>query len=175
MTENEAVPKFSVGLSEVALGVANVATSLRFYQEIVGLVPEVVDEKFALLWAGRPGQQQRVILLSRSLEPISERQGSGSAARGPENATSEIASIGPADFGRTHFALDVPRDRLESAVAHVRDQGVEVFGPVEFDWLSAVTFYFLDPDGNLVEFWSPSPRKLEGPPAVATGIRRSMD
>ncbi len=76
MTENAEAPKFSVGWSEVGLGVRDVATSVRFYQEIVGLVPEVVGEKFAFLWAGEPGQQQRVILLSRSLAPISER-GSG--------------------------------------------------------------------------------------------------
>ncbi len=33
--------------------------------------------------------------------------------------------------------------------------------------MEAVSFVFLDPDGNLVEFWSPSPRKLEDPPSVA--------
>ncbi len=32
----------------------------------------------------------------------------------------------------------------------------------------AVSFLFLDPDSNLVEFWSPSPRGLEGPPSVLT-------
>lgn len=165
MNEHPATPKFSIGLSEVALGVEDVAVSLHFYQDVVGLVPEAVGEKFAFLWTGAPGLQQRIILASRTLAPIAERE--ESAARVPDSERSELTSLGPADFGRTHFALNVPRNQLDEAVGRLHEQGVEVFGPVEFDWMEAVTYYFLDPDGNLVEFWSPSPSKLEDPPVVA--------
>jgi catechol 2,3-dioxygenase-like lactoylglutathione lyase family enzyme len=34
--------------------------------------------------------------------------------------------------------------------------GVDVFGPVEFEWMNAESYYFYDPDGNLLEFWSPA-------------------
>lgn len=57
-----------------------------------------------------------------------------------------------------HFALNVPRDELEAAVAHVRGNGVTVHGPVQFKPYGrrppARSYYFYDPDGNLVEFWS---------------------
>lgn len=37
----------------------------------------------------------------------------------------------------------------------------EVFGPVYFDWMEALSYYFYDPDGNLLEFWSPDPGNRE--------------
>jgi catechol 2,3-dioxygenase-like lactoylglutathione lyase family enzyme len=33
---------------------------------------------------------------------------------------------------------------------------VEVFGPVELEWMNAGSYYFYDPDGNLLEFWNPN-------------------
>src|SRR5947199_49274 len=60
-------------------------------------------------------------------------------------------------FGNIHFALDVPRDRLDAAVAHVRSKGVEVYGPEHVEWMNAIAYYFYDPDGNLLEFWSLEP------------------
>jgi catechol-2,3-dioxygenase len=29
-----------------------------------------------------------------------------------------------------------------------------VYGPVRLDWMSADSYYFYDPDGNLLEWWS---------------------
>jgi catechol 2,3-dioxygenase-like lactoylglutathione lyase family enzyme len=58
-------------------------------------------------------------------------------------------------FGCVHFAFDVAPDDLEAAVARVRDAGVDVYGAVELDWMNARSYYFYDPDGNLLEFWSP--------------------
>ena len=37
----------------------------------------------------------------------------------------------------------------------LRVYGVEVYGPKHFEWMQAQAYYFYDPDGNLVEFWSP--------------------
>ena len=55
-----------------------------------------------------------------------------------------------------HFAFEVARDDLDGAVGRVRGAGVEVFGPVELEWMNAESYYFYDPDGNLLEFWSPN-------------------
>jgi hypothetical protein len=41
-------------------------------------------------------------------------------------------------------------------VARVESAGVEVYGPVHFDWMQADAYYFYDLDGNLLEFWSPN-------------------
>ena len=39
-------------------------------------------------------------------------------------------------------------------------EGQEIYGPVYFDWMEALSYYFYDPDGNLLEFWSPDPRPM---------------
>ena len=50
-----------VGISEVILVVADVRRSLAFYRDVVGLaVDNDGNRKFAWLWAGAPGRQQRV-------------------------------------------------------------------------------------------------------------------
>ncbi len=158
-------PKFCFGLSEVALGVESVSASVRFYTEVVGLVPEKVEEQAAILWAGQPGEQRRLILLSRALAPLARRDRSGVTGR-PAEDSSPISSFSPKDIGRAHFAFLVPNDRLDEAVAHVREQGVDIWGPVDFELARATAYYFLDPDSNLVEFWSPGETQAAGPQAT---------
>jgi catechol-2,3-dioxygenase len=132
---------FSAGLAEIVLIVNDVRAAARFYQDVVGLAPETeADDAWAWFWAGEPGQAQRVALHKGTLLfedqsplPTGER------------------------WGQVHYAFNVPRGRLAAAVAHVREHGVEVYGPVHFEWMSATSYYFYDPDGNLLELWSPDP------------------
>ena len=65
---------FSVGLSEIVLPVKDVKSAARFYQEVVGLIPDTTvsswkgaHEEWAWFWAGEPGKRQRVALLKSSL------------------------------------------------------------------------------------------------------------
>ncbi len=58
-------------------------------------------------------------------------------------------------WGPVHYAFEMPREHIEEALACVRGSGVEVYGPVHFDWIKASSYYFYDPDANLLEFWSP--------------------
>src|SRR5688572_21273144 len=133
---------FSVGLAEIVLIVKDVKASARFYQDVVGLTPESeADDAWAWFWAGSVGKDQWVALHKGSL--LFEGQ--------PPPPTGER-------WGQVHYAFNVPRAQLEEAVQHVGKQGVEVYGPVHFDWMKAVAYYFYDPDGNLLEFWSPNPR-----------------
>ena len=60
-----------------------------------------------------------------------------------------------ARWGHVHFAFNVPRDRLSAAVEQVQSHGIAVYGPTHFDWMQAISYYFYDLDGNLLEFWSP--------------------
>jgi catechol-2,3-dioxygenase len=133
------MPGFTTGLAELVLIVADVPAASRFYREVVGLTPETeANDAWAWFWAGEPGVPQRLALHKgvllfeeHSPYPLGER------------------------WGRVHFALLTPRDRLEPAVEHVRSHRVEVYGPVDFEWMDARAFYFYDLDGHLVEFWSP--------------------
>jgi catechol 2,3-dioxygenase-like lactoylglutathione lyase family enzyme len=129
------------GLCELVLVVTDVARAAAFYREVVGLVPETEpSEAWAWFWAGRPGEAQRVGLHRGTLlhEEHSPR---------PEGAR----------FGPVHFALHVGRGELGEAVERVRRAGVAVYGPTQLEWMKAESYYFYDPDANLVEFWSPDP------------------
>ena len=127
------------GLSEIVLIVKDVQSAARFYRDVVGLIPEsAADDQWAWFWAGAPGQAQRVALHRGTL--LFEEH--SPLPRGER-------------FGHVHYAFHVPHDQLEAAVIHVRAAGVEVYGPVHFESMSADSYYFYDPDGNLLEFWSP--------------------
>ncbi len=134
---------FSSGISEMVLMVEDVPAAARFYEEVVGLVPEgEADEEWAWFWAGTPGEAQRIALHKGSLffeehSPLPEGE----------------------RWGRVHYAFEVPKDKLDRAVEHVRGEGVEVYGPVRLDWMGADSYYFYDPDGNLLEWWSRDPHQ----------------
>ncbi len=140
---------FSTGLTEIVLVVEDVERAARFYGEVVGLTPETGPEDgWAWFWAGEPGKTQRVALRKGPLL-FEERSPLPEGKR----------------WGKIHFALDVPREDLEEAVEHVREEGTEVYGPVYLSWMEALSFYFYDPDGNLLEFWSPDPTSSNANPA----------
>jgi catechol 2,3-dioxygenase-like lactoylglutathione lyase family enzyme len=129
----------SRGLSEIVLIVEDVPKAADFYEQVVGLVPEHrTGEEWAWFWAGKPGEPQRIALHKGTL--LFEEH-----SPYPEGER----------FGRVHFAFDVAREDLEPALERVRSAGVEVYGPIDFDWMNAQSYYFYDPDGNLLEFWSP--------------------
>ena len=128
----------SRGLSEIVLIVDDVRKAADFYERVVGLVPESdADDEWAWFWAGRPGEAQRVALHKGTL--LFEGQ-----SPHPEGER----------WGNVHYAFDVAPEDLAAAVERVRSAGVEVFGPVELEWMNARAYYFYDPDGNLLEFWS---------------------
>jgi catechol 2,3-dioxygenase-like lactoylglutathione lyase family enzyme len=129
----------SRGLSELVLIVQDVPKASRFYQEVVGLeLEQEPSDDWAWFWAGKVGDPQRIALHNGSL--LFEEH-----SPFPEGHR----------FGTVHFALDVAPEDLDASVERVRAAGVEVYGPVEFDWMNARSYYFYDPDGNLLEFWSP--------------------
>ena len=54
-------------------------------------------------------------------------------------------------FARTHFAFSVGASELDRATAMLVEQGFEVRGPVNIDWMPARATYFSDPDGHQLE------------------------
>ena len=59
------------------------------------------------------------------------------------------------DWPLQHFAFSVPPDELDKAIANLRERGVTVSDPVTHDWMPARSAYFVDPDGNQLEFCAP--------------------
>jgi catechol-2,3-dioxygenase len=134
--------KFATDFAEMVLVVENVQVAAKFYEDVVGLTLQgPADETWAWFWLGEPDTPRRLALHKGTL--LFEEH-----SPYPEGAR----------WGRVHFALNVPRERLEDAVLHVRRAGVAVYGPTRFDWMAATSYYFYDPDGNLLEFWSPDAR-----------------
>ena len=130
---------FTTGLAELVLIVEDVPRAAKFYREVVGLDPESPsDDEWAWFFAGEGEHAQRIALHKGSL-------------------LFEEHSPHPAGhrFGNVHFALEVPRERFDAAVEHVRNSGTAVYGPTRFAWMQATSYYFYDPDGNLLEFWCP--------------------
>jgi len=118
------------GISEVILVVRDVARSLAFYRDVVGLqADDASHPNFAWLWAGLPGAQQRI------------------------GVTAGPLSFGAAHVkGPQHFAFGTENSRIDDLKAALEREGVEVEGPVEFRFWNARSIYFSDPDGNRVEF-----------------------
>jgi catechol 2,3-dioxygenase-like lactoylglutathione lyase family enzyme len=129
----------SKGLSELVLVVEHVPTAARFYEDVVGLQLEhETGGEWAWFWAGPEGARQRLALHRGKL------------------LFEEHSPYPPGErFGRVHFAFEVAPEDVEPSVERVRAAGVEVYGPVELEWMNAQSYYFYDPDGNLLEFWSP--------------------
>ena len=132
---------FSSSFAEIVLIVEDVRRAAAFYRSVVGLTPETqANEAWAWFWVGKAGVTQRLALHKGSL-------------------LFEEKSPFPAGqrWGHVHFALRVERASLEAAVEHVRSAGSEVYGPIRFEAMQATSYYFYDPDGNLLEWWSPDP------------------
>jgi len=130
----------SRGFAELVLIVEDVPAAARFYKDVVGLTLEhETSDEWAWFWAGGPGTPQRIALHRGTL--LFEEH-----SPFPEGER----------FGRVHFAFEVAREDLDESLERVRSAGVEVYGPVDFDWMQARSYYFYDLDGNLLEFWSPS-------------------
>jgi catechol 2,3-dioxygenase-like lactoylglutathione lyase family enzyme len=130
------VTGFATGISEIVLIVADVARSAEFYEDVVGLAPVSRSDEWAWFEAGAPNQRLavhtgRLLHEEHSPHPEGHR------------------------FGNVHFAFEVPSERFDDAVEHVRSKGVAVYGPTQLQWMNATSYYFYDLDGNLLEFWSP--------------------
>jgi catechol 2,3-dioxygenase-like lactoylglutathione lyase family enzyme len=121
-------PRF--GLSELILRVRDVPRAVAFYRDVVGLELETApSDTWAWLWTGAVGELPRLGLTSRPLS-------FGAAHTG-----------GPA-----HFAIAVPRANIPVEKARLESLGLEVEGPIHFEFWHADSIYFSDPDDNRVEF-----------------------
>ncbi len=130
---------FTIGLAEIVLIVEDVPRAARFYREVVGLTPATeADDEWAWFWTGESQQSPRIAL-----------------HRGPLLFEEHSPHPPGQRWGRVHYAFTVPREKLAAALDHLRTHGIEVYGPKRFEWMKATAYYFYDPDGNLLEFWSP--------------------
>ena len=116
-------------IDHIVLTVSDIKTTRDFYQKILGM--EVVNFAQGRIALSFGSQKINLHQLGKEFEPRAE-----SAMPGSQDLC---------------FITETP---LDAAIAHVRNQGVEVIeGPVERSGAQGpiVSFYFRDPDLNLIE------------------------
>jgi lactoylglutathione lyase len=122
------------GLFETHLTVSDMARSVAFYRDVVGLpVALELPERGAVFhWIGRPGQ-----------------------------AMLGLWSIGSAPMNmQLHIAFEMDLNDVLAAPARLRADGVEplsFFGdpadePSYIGWMPAAAVYFRDPSGHMLEY-----------------------
>ena len=118
-------------LDHFALYVRDLAASERFYTQVLGM--RLVD---------RLGDMTLVECAGISLGLV----------RRPEMAPAEITAIGD-PLARAHHAFLIGADSFAEARRTLEEAGAPTHGPVS--WGDHECFYFLDPDGNLLEIVTP--------------------
>ncbi len=132
--------RFTNGISEIVLIVNDVNKAAAFYRDIVGLIPKTDDtDEWAWFWSGEENNSSRIALhkgklLYEEYSPLPEGQ----------------------RWGKIHFALEVDKDNLQKALDKLKENKITIYGPVDFEWMNAKSYYFYDPDNNLVEYWTPN-------------------
>jgi lactoylglutathione lyase len=122
------------GLFETHLTVSDLARSVEFYRDVVGLAValELPDRGAAFHWIGEPGQ-----------------------------AMLGLWSVGSAPMNmQLHIAFDMALEDVLQAPQRLRDEGIEplsFFGeptdePSYIGWMPAAAVYFRDPSGHMLEF-----------------------
>lgn len=134
-------------LFESHLDVSNLERSMAFYESAVGLELGVKegDRRIAFYWVGGP-MKTMLGLWEERHAPIPPR----------------------------HIAFEVDLEDLEPAIARLSQLGIvtkDFFGrsgaePTVLAWMPAVSIYFDDPDGHLLELIA----RLPGDPQPGRGI-----
>ncbi|WP_341989014.1 VOC family protein [Azorhizobium sp. AG788] len=122
---------------ETGIYVEDLDRACAFYEGVLGLAPMLSDARFRAYPLGRT-----VLLLFKRGSALETIQLPG-------------GTIPPHDgAGRLHFALAVAAADIGPWRVRLADHGVEIEG--ETCWpKGAVSLYFRDPDGNLLELVSP--------------------
>ena len=118
-----------VGIDHIVLTVQNIAATVRFYESVLGMSKEVFGEGRIALKFG--SQKINLHQYGNEFEP---------KAQAPKPGSEDLCFV--------------TETRLPEAMEHVQKQGVEIIeGPVARTGANGpiTSFYFRDPDGNLIE------------------------
>ena len=120
------------GIAEIVLWVADLAASLRFYRDLLGLAlisPPTLGNRFLKVGEGRSGIPQMIVLVPKGADRLDQ------AAGGQLH----------------HLAFELPPEAFDAQLADLVAAG---YAPRDgrHPVLEGRTMYVDDPDGNEVEF-----------------------
>jgi catechol 2,3-dioxygenase-like lactoylglutathione lyase family enzyme len=118
------------GVNELVLEVADLPAAERFYADVLGL--PVVER-----WEGR----EAVWLMAGDRTRIGLW-------------TPQVGLAGGRGGAHVHYAMHVPPDRYDAAVAALRERGQDVEEHQFPAYDASRAAYVTDPDGNVVELWT---------------------
>ena len=118
------------GVSELVLEVHDLEAAERFYTDVLGLpvVERWTDREAVWLMAG---ERTRIGLW-----------------------TPQVGLAGGRGGAHVHYAMHVPPERYDAAVAQLREHGVDVTEHAFPSYGDSRAAYVTDPDGNVVELWT---------------------
>ncbi len=116
------------GVSELVLEVVDLAAAERFYSEVLGLPVVERWEDREVVWV-MAGDRTRIGLWRP-----------------------QVGLAGGRGGVHVHYAMHLPTEAYDAAVARIRDHGHEV-EDIPFDERGNAA-YVTDPDGNVVELWT---------------------
>ena len=127
------------GLYETFVYVTDFQRSRRFYEDVLGLTVGWLSEerRSVLYWVGPPGNAMLGVV---------------------ERASDKLAL--------QHFSFSIALDDMKEAVSFLERRGIRGHNlidkgpsPQVHGWMPAVSLYFDDPDGHLLEFIAMLPDK----------------
>ncbi len=130
-------------LFETHITVADLDESARFYENAVGLEPAWTAEGIRFYWIGGKGKAMLGLWQQRN-------NGENTRLNGPD-----VTRVVP-----QHLAFGVSAEELRIAMKALIEKGVKVRNFLNdgkdclyvHAWMPAVSFYFSDPDGHVLEF-----------------------
>ena len=140
-------------LFEAHLTVSDLDASIAFYRDRVGLglAHVVAARQAAFLWIGSPGTTMLGLWAG------------GSA---PQKTTTHVAFVAGRDA-----VLAAPRALQSAGITPLDFDGRPTDEPVVLAWMPAVSIYFHDPDGHLLEYIAMLPED----PRPGRGVLRWHD
>lgn len=110
------------GIYEVAVAVNDLSKAESFYCGVLGLEVGIRDENRKWLFL-RAGGHAGMLVLQETKD----------------------------EFAKQHFAFTIEESEIERSAEKLKEQGVEIEGPVFHEWMPAYSLYFSDPDGHDLE------------------------